>query len=51
KSNTNKVKSGFAGVYSTYTPSTSSTNILEKEAPAGFADEVIYSLFAKQSED
>ncbi|GJT58749.1 hypothetical protein Tco_1002282 [Tanacetum coccineum] len=34
-----------------YTPSTSSTNIPEKEARAGFADEVIYSLFAKQSED
>ncbi|GJT52860.1 ribonuclease H-like domain-containing protein [Tanacetum coccineum] len=31
--------------------STSSTNIPEKEALAGFADEVIYSLFAKQSED
>ncbi|GJU84668.1 putative ribonuclease H-like domain-containing protein [Tanacetum coccineum] len=48
---TNKVKSGFTGAYSTYTPSTSSTNIPEKEALAGFADEVIYSLFAKQSED
>ncbi|GJT88007.1 putative ribonuclease H-like domain-containing protein [Tanacetum coccineum] len=33
------------------TPSTSSTNIPEKEVLAGFADEVIYSLFAKQSED
>ncbi|GKA87293.1 hypothetical protein Tco_0809004 [Tanacetum coccineum] len=31
--------------------STSSTNIPEKEVPAGFADEVIYFLFAKQSED
>ncbi|GKB92278.1 ribonuclease H-like domain-containing protein [Tanacetum coccineum] len=51
KSSTNKVKSGFTGAYSTCTPSTSSTNILEKEAIAGFADEVIYSLFAKQSED
>ncbi|GJT78016.1 hypothetical protein Tco_1044741 [Tanacetum coccineum] len=51
KSNTNKVKSGFTGAYSTCTPSTSSTNIPEKEALAGFADEVIYSLFAKQSED
>ncbi|GKA93312.1 ribonuclease H-like domain-containing protein [Tanacetum coccineum] len=30
---------------------TSSTNIPEKEVLAGFADEVIYSLFAKQSED
>ncbi|GJQ94259.1 ribonuclease H-like domain-containing protein [Tanacetum coccineum] len=36
---TNKVKSGFTGAYSTCTPSTSSTNILEKEALAGFADE------------
>ncbi|GJW60444.1 retrovirus-related pol polyprotein from transposon TNT 1-94 [Tanacetum coccineum] len=35
----------------TCTPSTSSTNIPEKEVLAGFADEVIYSLFAKQSED
>ncbi|GKB26915.1 ribonuclease H-like domain-containing protein [Tanacetum coccineum] len=35
----------------TYTPSTSSNNIPEREVPAGFADEVIYSLFAKQSED
>ncbi|GJU67056.1 ribonuclease H-like domain-containing protein [Tanacetum coccineum] len=33
------------------TPSTSSTNILEKEVLAGFTDEVIYSLFAKQTED
>ncbi|GKC11852.1 hypothetical protein Tco_1008634, partial [Tanacetum coccineum] len=33
------------------TPSTSSTNIPKKEVLAGFADEVIYSLFAKQSED
>ncbi|GKC43050.1 hypothetical protein Tco_1060772 [Tanacetum coccineum] len=51
KSNTNKVKSGFTGAYSTCTPSTSSTNIPEKEVLVGFADEVIYSLFAKQSED
>ncbi|GJV70239.1 ribonuclease H-like domain-containing protein [Tanacetum coccineum] len=51
KSSTNKVKSGFTGAYSTCTPSTSSSNIPEKEALAGFADEVIYSLFAKQSED
>ncbi|GJS09353.1 hypothetical protein Tco_0366149 [Tanacetum coccineum] len=35
----------------TCTPSTSSTNISKKEVLAGFADEVIYSLFAKQSED
>ncbi|GJT16808.1 ribonuclease H-like domain-containing protein [Tanacetum coccineum] len=47
----NKVKSAFTGAYSTCTPSTSSTNISKKEALAGFADEVIYSLFAKQSED
>ncbi|GJZ94096.1 putative reverse transcriptase, RNA-dependent DNA polymerase [Tanacetum coccineum] len=51
KSSNNKVKSGHTGPYSTYTPSTSSNNILEREVPAGFADEVIYSLFAKQSED
>ncbi|GJR17961.1 hypothetical protein Tco_0966488 [Tanacetum coccineum] len=51
KSNTNKVKSGFTGAYSTCTPSTSSTNIPEKEVLAGFADEVIYSLFVKQSDD
>ncbi|GKB69973.1 ribonuclease H-like domain-containing protein [Tanacetum coccineum] len=51
KSSTKKVKSGHTGAYSTYTPSTSSNNIPEREVPAGFADEVIYSLFAKQSED
>ncbi|GJT57623.1 putative ribonuclease H-like domain-containing protein [Tanacetum coccineum] len=51
KSITNKVKSGHTGAYSTYTPSTSPNNIPEREAPAGFADEVIYSLFTKQSED
>ncbi|GKA98995.1 ribonuclease H-like domain-containing protein [Tanacetum coccineum] len=51
KSSTNKVKSGFTGAYSTCTPSTSSTNAPEKEVHAGFADEVIYSLFAKQTED
>ncbi|GJU22723.1 hypothetical protein Tco_1156065 [Tanacetum coccineum] len=51
KSSTNKVKSGFSSAYSSCTPSTSSTNIPEKEVLAGFADEVIYSLFAKQSED
>ncbi|GJZ00150.1 hypothetical protein Tco_0517579 [Tanacetum coccineum] len=50
KSSTNKVKSGHTGAYSTCTP-TSSNNIQEREVPAGFADEVIYSLFAKQSED
>ncbi|GKF12256.1 hypothetical protein Tco_0050182 [Tanacetum coccineum] len=47
KSSTNKVKSG----YSSCTPSTSSTNIPETEVLAGFADEVIYSLFAKQTKD
>ncbi|GKC54704.1 hypothetical protein Tco_1077449, partial [Tanacetum coccineum] len=45
------VKSGHTGAYNTYTPSTSSNNIPERVVPAGFADEVIYSLFAKQSED
>ncbi|GJV38759.1 ribonuclease H-like domain-containing protein [Tanacetum coccineum] len=50
KSSTNKVKSGHTGAYSTCTP-TSSNNIQEKEVPVGFANEVIYSLFAKQSED
>ncbi|GJT39139.1 putative ribonuclease H-like domain-containing protein [Tanacetum coccineum] len=50
KSSTNKVKSGHTGAYSTCTP-TSSNNIQEREVPAGFADEVIYSLFAKQSKD
>ncbi|GKD80200.1 hypothetical protein Tco_1342821, partial [Tanacetum coccineum] len=39
KSSTNKVKSGHTCAYSTYTPSTSSNNILEQEVPAGFADE------------
>ncbi|GJS33628.1 ribonuclease H-like domain-containing protein [Tanacetum coccineum] len=38
------------GAYSFHTP-TSSYNIQEREVHAGFADEVIYSLFAKQSED
>ncbi|GKB48486.1 hypothetical protein Tco_0899239 [Tanacetum coccineum] len=50
KSSTNKVKSGHTSAYSTCTP-TSSNNFQEREVPAGFADEVIYSLFAKQSED
>ncbi|GJR90572.1 hypothetical protein Tco_0214583 [Tanacetum coccineum] len=50
KSSTNKVKSSHTGAYSTCTP-TSSNNIQEREVLAGFADEVIYSLFAKQSED
>ncbi|GJW14809.1 ribonuclease H-like domain-containing protein [Tanacetum coccineum] len=50
KSSTNKVKSGHTGAYSTCTP-TSSNNFQEREVPVGFADEVIYSLFAKQSKD
>ncbi|GKB32617.1 ribonuclease H-like domain-containing protein [Tanacetum coccineum] len=40
KSSTNKVKSGFTSTYSTCTPSTSLTNTPEKEALAGFADEI-----------
>ncbi|GKD48508.1 ribonuclease H-like domain-containing protein, partial [Tanacetum coccineum] len=40
KSSTNKVKSGLTSTYSTCTPSTSSTNTSEKEALAGFADEI-----------
>ncbi|GKD61200.1 hypothetical protein Tco_1298709 [Tanacetum coccineum] len=40
KSITNKVKSGFTSTYSTCTPSTSLTNTPEKEALAGFADEI-----------
>ncbi|GJZ81303.1 ribonuclease H-like domain-containing protein [Tanacetum coccineum] len=57
KSSTNKVKSGHTGAYSTYfffyyfPFSSAKTHIPEREVPAGFADEVIYSLFAKQSED
>ncbi|GJU86316.1 zf-CCHC domain-containing protein [Tanacetum coccineum] len=50
KSSTNKVKSSHTGAYSTCTP-TSSNNFQEREVPAGFADKVIYSLFAKQFED
>ncbi|GKD70992.1 ribonuclease H-like domain-containing protein, partial [Tanacetum coccineum] len=50
KSSTNKVKSGHTGAYNTCTP-TSSNNFQEREFPAGFADEVIYLLFSKQSED
>ncbi|GJQ98870.1 hypothetical protein Tco_0521855 [Tanacetum coccineum] len=44
KSNNNKVKSGHTGPYSTYTPSTSSNNIPEREVPAGFADELCINL-------
>ncbi|GKC02330.1 ribonuclease H-like domain-containing protein, partial [Tanacetum coccineum] len=39
KSNTNKVKSGHIGAYSTYTP-TVLTLLPEREVPAGFADEI-----------
>ncbi|GKD00770.1 hypothetical protein Tco_1171044, partial [Tanacetum coccineum] len=50
RNNTSKVKSGYSTAHSTYSPS-SSNNKQEKEVPAGFADEVIYSLFATQSKD
>ena len=48
KSSTCKVSyGGFkSGSYST-----SSSNLREREVPAGFADEVMYSLFAKRSKD
>ncbi|GJZ74540.1 ribonuclease H-like domain-containing protein [Tanacetum coccineum] len=39
-SNTNKVKSGHTGAYSTCTP-TSSNNFQEREVPAGFANEFL----------
>ncbi|GJX24678.1 hypothetical protein Tco_0230974, partial [Tanacetum coccineum] len=45
-----ETKSGFSSAYSPSTPSPSLNNV-QGEAPAGFADEVIYSLFAKQTED
>ncbi|GJX12361.1 ribonuclease H-like domain-containing protein [Tanacetum coccineum] len=51
KGSTNKVKSGSNVTYNTFTLSTSSTNVPEQGAPAGFADEVIYSLVAKGPED
>ncbi|GJX17395.1 ribonuclease H-like domain-containing protein [Tanacetum coccineum] len=51
KNSTSKVKSGYPTAYSTYSPSTSLNNMPEKEVPTGFADEVIYSCFATQSED
>ncbi|GJW47067.1 ribonuclease H-like domain-containing protein [Tanacetum coccineum] len=51
KASTNKVTSGFYGGLQYCILLTSSTNIPEKEVLAGFADEVIYSLFTKQSED
>ncbi|GJZ60934.1 ribonuclease H-like domain-containing protein, partial [Tanacetum coccineum] len=40
KSSINKIKSGHTGAYSTYTPSTFSNNIPEREVAAGFADEI-----------
>ncbi|GJZ25718.1 hypothetical protein Tco_0826830 [Tanacetum coccineum] len=51
KGSSNRVKTGHTGDYNTYTPSTSSNHVSEREAPAVFADEVIYSLYAKQTED
>ncbi|GKC08993.1 ribonuclease H-like domain-containing protein, partial [Tanacetum coccineum] len=50
KNNTNRTKSGFSSAYNSGTPSPSSSKVQGK-APAGFADEVIYSLFANQTED
>ncbi|GKB53031.1 ribonuclease H-like domain-containing protein, partial [Tanacetum coccineum] len=46
-----EISSVLQNIFNSCTPSTSSTNIPEKEVLAGFADEVIYSLFAKQTED
>ncbi|GJU23816.1 ribonuclease H-like domain-containing protein [Tanacetum coccineum] len=51
KSSTNKVKSGFTGAYSTCTPSTSSTNVPEKEVLAGFADEDLLHEDLEQIDD
>ncbi|GJS58722.1 hypothetical protein Tco_0653506 [Tanacetum coccineum] len=51
KSSTSKVKSGYSTANSTYSPSTSSNTKQDKEVTAGFANEVIYLLFATQSED
>ncbi|GJS13847.1 putative ribonuclease H-like domain-containing protein [Tanacetum coccineum] len=48
KNSTNKIK---FGEYSTFTTCASSSNLQERVALTGFADEVIYSLFAKQTED
>ncbi|GJV65044.1 ribonuclease H-like domain-containing protein [Tanacetum coccineum] len=50
KNSTNRTKSGFSSAYISSTPSPSSSKV-QGEAPAGFADEVIYSLFANQTED
>ncbi|GJS13313.1 putative ribonuclease H-like domain-containing protein [Tanacetum coccineum] len=49
KNSTNRTKSGFSSAYSSSTPSPSSSKV-QGEAPAGFADKVIYSLFANQIE-
>ncbi|GJX01668.1 hypothetical protein Tco_0185581 [Tanacetum coccineum] len=56
QSKSNKVKTAYTATYqssgfSPSTPSGSSSNMPVKESNAGFADEVIYSLYAKQSED
>ncbi|GJR58383.1 ribonuclease H-like domain-containing protein [Tanacetum coccineum] len=45
-----ELKSGHTGAYNIILP-TSSNKYHEREVPAGFANKVIYSLFAKQSED
>ncbi|GKB59807.1 ribonuclease H-like domain-containing protein [Tanacetum coccineum] len=50
KNSTNRTKSGFSSAYSSSTLSPSSLKV-QGEAPAGFADEVIYSLFSNQTED
>ncbi|GJS68385.1 hypothetical protein Tco_0682950 [Tanacetum coccineum] len=51
KSSTNKVKSGHTGAYNTYTPSTSSNNIPEREVPASFADETYQWIAYSKEED
>ncbi|GJS27770.1 ribonuclease H-like domain-containing protein [Tanacetum coccineum] len=45
------LEKGYDSSTPTLTTPTSSNNIQESEVPAGFTDEVIYSLFAKQSKD
>ncbi|GJY92384.1 hypothetical protein Tco_0508166 [Tanacetum coccineum] len=50
KSSTNKVKSGNTGGYSTYTPSTSPNNILEREVLASFADESMDNKLADRND-
>ncbi|GKA74468.1 hypothetical protein Tco_0780770 [Tanacetum coccineum] len=52
RSSTNKVKSGLTGTFSTCNHSTFFPKYTRNEtASCWFADEVFYSLFAKQSED